>query len=88
MLEMERMENEMKLSIPSRRVGDQSEWKRVIRALVPFHPLKAGRRLPAFTVNPSSLPTFHPLKAGRRLKILIQSESEVVLSIPSRRVGD
>ena len=56
----------MKVSIPSRRVGDQRYGVVFDEIDCGFHPLKAGRRpsCPICGENVSS--GFHPLKAGRR----------------------
>ena len=57
-------------------------------ALPSFHPLKAGRRPHHPQDEPPATSSFHPLKAGRRLWFAWRLRSFVVVSIPSRRVGD
>ena len=53
-----------------------------------FHPLKAGRRLFPSMIDTKFKVCFHPLKAGRRLYLNRLRRHSILVSIPSRRVGD
>ena len=77
------------VSIPSRRVGDQMQWRFIGKNWLRFHPLKAGRRPRSrccASVDRSQFPS--PQGGSETFHGKIGQFDDNRVSIPSRRVGD